>query len=259
MNLTGKRILITRPREQYAEFAEKLLLLGAIPVSFPVIAIQPIAAQEKLKQALYNLQDYHWVIFTSVNGVGAVWKTMQAIGLPGFPGGVQVAAIGPATVAALSSINISVNFVPGEYVAEAILPGLGDLEGKQVLLLRADIARPDLADAIRLAGGAAHEIAVYHTVRSDPTLDEWTELEKGVDFLTFTSASTVKNFLEIIAQRNFDLVKLLAYTKVSCIGPVTAQAARENGLRVDIEADVYTIDGLIAALLSYEWNDQATK
>lgn len=250
--LAGKRVLITRPREQYADFADQLSALGAIPLAFPVICIDAIDNPQDLDQALGNLGKYQWVVFTSVNGVNAVWKRMTLSGVTQFPSSIKIAAIGPKTAATLQEIGAMVDFMPSEYIAEAILPGLGDIKDQWILLLRADIARPDLANAIQKAGGTAHEIAVYHTIQGSPSSSEWDEFLKGVDIITFTSASTVRNFMELVNDRKVDLQRVAQKAMIACIGPIAARAAHECGLKVDIVADEYTIEGLISAIQHHD-------
>ena len=142
--------------------------------------------------------------------------------------------------------------MPSEYIAEAILPGLGDIQGQRILLLRADIARADLAIAIQKVGCIADEVAVYHTIQADPHDSEWAELENGVDLITFTSTSTVKNFLSVLESKNYDIKKVIKDTLIACIGPIAARTARESGLKVDIVASEYTIEGLVSAMKSFE-------
>ena len=159
MVLNGKRILITRPRGQSESFARRLKDLGAIPIFFPVIEIAPVQENSALDQVLRALDEYDWLVLTSVNGVQVTWKRLSALQIKVLPGHLKVAAIGPKTAAALRAAGVKPDFVPDEYVAEAILPGLGELKGCRVLLLRADLARPALPQAIRLGGGVATEVS----------------------------------------------------------------------------------------------------
>jgi uroporphyrinogen III methyltransferase / synthase len=151
------KVLITRPRTQADEFAEKLRSAGFEPIFFPVIEIQPIGNNVALERALEKLNCYEWVVFTSVNAVDVVFDEYSVFFLK-ENAGVRFAAIGPKTAEALRKYSIEPDFVPEEYVAEAILPGLGILQGKWVLLPRAEIARKALPEAIVDAGGIAHEI-----------------------------------------------------------------------------------------------------
>jgi uroporphyrinogen III methyltransferase/synthase len=136
--------------------------------------------------------------------------------------------------------------VPPEYVAEAILPGLGNVQGQRILLPRADIARKTLVDELKAQGAYPDEVAVYCTQPTEPDRQTLAELEGGIDIATFTSSSTVRNFFEILGER---AAGTLTGARIACIGPITAATAREYGLEVDVVADTYTIDGLVEALL----------
>lgn len=239
-----KRIVVTRPRAQADGFAEKLQSAGFEPIFFPVIEIQPIHDNPCLDRALDKLKCYEWIVFTSVNGVKVVLNHAQDLSFP------RVAAIGPKTAEALTARGITPDFVPEEYVAESILPGLGDLLGKWVLLPRAEIARKALPEAILNAGGVAHEIAVYKTLPAQLDSNGLNALTNGVDWITFTSPSTVQNFTEILRKQKMDPLHLAGNPKVACIGPITEQAAREEGFKVDLVAEKYTTEGLVDALLN---------
>lgn len=248
--LRGKRVLVTRPRAQADEFLAALRQAGAEPVCFPVIAIEALADTAMLDRALGKLACYDWLVLTSVNGVMAVWERLAALEVSALPPGLRVAAIGPKTAGALRSRGVEPDFVPREYIAEAILPGLGDLHGRWVLLPRAELARPDLALAIRQAGGVPHEIVAYRTLPADPDPEGLRALRQGVDILTFTSSSTVRNFISLVAAAGLDPRRLPGSPIVACIGPITAETARQAGLLADVVAEEYTTAGLLAALIS---------
>ena len=240
-----KRILITRPRAQANEFAEALRKAGFEPIYFPVIEIQPIDNNIALERAVAKLECYDWLVFTSVNAVDIVFDVIAKSGLTQGPLPVKVAAIGPKTAEALQARGITPDFVPDEYVAEAILPGLGDLRGKWVLLPRAEIARKALPEAICEAGGIAHEIAVYKTLPTEPSLEGLAALRSGVEVITLTSPSTVQNFMAIARQNELDPLTLPGNPLFACIGPITEQAAREAGLVNVVTAKEYTTEGLV--------------
>lgn len=250
------KVLITRPRAQADEFAEKLRSAGFEPIFFPVIEIQPIENNLALERALEKLNCYEWVVFTSVNAVDIVALTagakLGALAQSKRSGGVKVAAIGPKTAEALRKYSIEPDFVPEEYVAEAILPGLGDLQGKWVLLPRAEIARKALPEAIANAGGIAHEIAVYKTLPTEPDPDGITALKSGVDVVTLTSPSTVQNFVAIAKQNGLDPLNLPNHPLFSCIGPITEQAAKDEGLVNIVVAKEYTTEGLMEVITNLE-------
>lgn len=238
-----KRILVTRPRAQADSFVEGLRAAGFEPICFPVIEIRSVEDHARLDQALVQINKYDWVVFTSVNGVEVVFARLEKYSsLP------RVAAIGPKTAEALQARGVTPDFVPDEYVAEAILPGLGDLQGKWVLLPRAEIARKALPEAIVSAGGIAHEIAVYKTLPAQSDADGLAALKSGVDVITLTSPSTVQNFVAIIKQNGLDPLKLPNNPLFACIGPITEQAAREEGLSNLVVAKEYTTEGLIQIL-----------
>lgn len=253
-----KRVLITRPRAQADAFAERLRNSGFEPIFFPVIEIQPIKNNVALERALEKLNCYEWVVFTSVNAVEVVFDEKYLALSEDVAKSKQwerkrrVAAIGPKTAEALQARGVTPDFVPEEYVAEAILPGLGDLRGRWVLLPRAEITRKALPEAIVSAGGIAHEIAVYRTVPAQPEPDGLAALRAGVDVVTLTSSSTVQNFAAIVRENGLDPLNLPNDPLFACIGPITEQAAREEGLTRLVVAKEYTTDGLIEAIRNME-------
>jgi uroporphyrinogen III methyltransferase/synthase len=242
-----KRILVTRPSAQADDFAKKLRATGFEPIFFPVIQIRSIKNNIGLERALSKLGCYDWIVFTSANAVEVLFEHYSPLLLEDGLG-VKFAAIGPKTSEALQARGITPDFVPDEYVAESILPGLGDVRGKWVLLPRAEIARKALPEAIAEAGGIPHEIAVYETLPVQPDLEALAALKSGVDWITFTSPSTVQNFVEIVRQQKMDPLQLAGKPKIACIGPITERAARDEGFEVSVVAEKYTTDGLISAL-----------
>jgi len=249
MSLTYPTVLITRPAHQAEPLLALLEARGFQPVRLPTIAIRPIQPNPALDAALRNLSAYAWVVLTSVNGVHVVWERAQALGFDGALQFARLAAIGPKTAEALRQRGAIPAFVPEEYVAEAILPGLGDVRGQKVLLLRALQARPTLAEMIAAAGGEAHEVPVYDTLPARPSPEGLEALRRGVDYLTFTSPSTVRNFVALTRQAGLDPLALPGNPQVVCIGPITAQAAREMGFPVAAVANPYTAEGLAEALV----------
>jgi uroporphyrinogen III methyltransferase/synthase len=256
--LFGKRILVTRAREQASELARRLAELGAEPIEFPTIRIAPLDDYAQLDAAL--AQKYDWVIFTSVNGVRFVWERLTALGRDARAfADTHLAAIGSATAEALARHGLRADFVPREYVAEAIVEQIGEVAGQRVLLPRADIARETLAHDLRARGAHVDDVAAYRTIitdASDPRAqDIRAQLERGeIDVITFTSSSTVRGFVNAIQFPISNLQSLI----VACIGPVTVHTARELGLRVDVVAEEHTIAGLVAALVEFtqQTNDE---
>ncbi|MEW5829865.1 MAG: uroporphyrinogen-III synthase [Chloroflexota bacterium] len=265
------KVLITRPRSQADSFAEALAAAGFEPVFFPVIEIRPLIKNAALDRAIEKLDRYDWVVFTSVNGVEAFFDAIarersdrsnlpfdKGIASPTLRSGQaplarndtfpKTAAIGPKTAQALEARGVTPDFVPGEYVAEAILPGLGDLRGRRVLLPRAEIARKALPEAITAAGGVAHEIAVYRTLPAIPDPAGLAALKSGVGAVTFTSPSTVANFVRVARRAGLDPLRLPGNPRIACIGPITREAAVEAGFTDVIAAEEYTTEGLVEVL-----------
>ena len=264
--LAGKRLLVTRPRAQAADLCDKLAALGAEPILFPTIEIAPMDDYSALDQAIAALDKYQWIIFTSVNGVAAFWYRLTVVGASLVPA-LKIAAIGPATAQALEKHGVSAELIPEEYVAEALAAEIGDVSGQWILLPRADIAREALAVELSRRGAIVHEIAVYRTLPAMPDPQGLTELRRGVDAIMFTSSSTVRNFVALLSgstkyidaanyrRMGHDGIPMpsLDRAAIACIGPITAQTAREVGLPVDVMArrEAYTMDGLVAALVEY--------
>ncbi|MBI3160673.1 MAG: uroporphyrinogen-III synthase [Chloroflexi bacterium] len=258
-SLRGKRVLVTRPREQYAALARLLEAQGALPIAFPTIAVEPVEDTRELDAALLNLAGFDWLVFTSANGVDAAWGRMDALGISALPGGLRLAAIGPKTAAALRGRGAEPELVPGEYIAEAILPGLGDLRDRRVLLLRADLARETLPGLIRAAGGVAVDITAYRTRPATPDAYGLAALRAGVDAVVFTSPSTVRNFARLCERESLDPGNLPGSPALAAIGPVTTGALTDHGLSADIVAKTYTAEGLVEALAAHfisqqDWN-----
>jgi uroporphyrinogen-III synthase len=271
--LRGKRILVTRTREQASAFSERLRALGAIPVEFPTIRIAPPQDWGPLDEALRKLYAgpyFDWLVFTSANGVERVFERLQALGLDGRAvGNARVAAIGPATAAALARCGIQADLVPQEYIAEGVAGALIEdarrrgvaLTGKRILLARAAEARQVLVSELQEAGALVCEVAAYRTLPVESDDEQGREVARmlragELHMITFTSSSTVRNFMQWLEQSVPDIAgELRGQTTahstlpvIACIGPVTARSARQAGLDVSIEAATFTIDGLIEAL-----------
>lgn len=249
--LFGLRVLVTRPRDKAVQTGARLRELGAQPVIFPTIEIRPPGNWEALDTAIAHLSTYDWVIFTSTNGVRFFWERLKEIGGDARAfSNARLAVIGPVTAQELSTHGLKADLVPDEYVAEAILDHIDVVEGVRILLPRADIARPLLAEGLRNAGAEVDEVAAYRTV---PATSEQAERIRNmlgageVDVLTFTSSSTVRNFAASMSP----LPDLPRGTVVACIGPVTAETAKESGFPVHVSAREHTIEGLLDALVEY--------
>ncbi|HZD10097.1 MAG TPA: hydroxymethylbilane synthase [Candidatus Binatia bacterium] len=248
--LSGLRIVVTRPRRQASAFASRLRELGALPILFPTIRIAPFEDTRELDSAIQRLQEFDWVVFTSVNGVAVFWQRVQALNLNVTHfGGVRVATIGPATADALLEVGVKPDFIPDEFVAEQIVAGLGDVSGQKILLPRAAEARAVLAEQLRAGGAQVEEIASYRTTLAKPDPRAVGQL-KDANAITFTSSSTVRNFVTLLGGAR-EAKKLASGAAIACIGPITASTAHDFGLEPNVVAEEYTIEGLTAALLDY--------
>ncbi len=249
--LSGMRILVTRPIEQAQVLSEKLRGLGATTIELPTIQIVPAANTAALDAAVENLSEYDWVIFTSVHGVRFFEKRMVELGIPTqILKKVKVASIGPATAEALEHAGKKPEYMPNEYLSRRIVEGLGNVKGKRVLLPRADIASKKLPSLLRERGALVEEVVAYQTIPPTDLTPERVKsiLADGVDIVTFTSPSTVRNLAQVLGTQQLN--RFLGSVKVACIGPVTVQEAEEFGIDADIVAKSHTVDALVEAIVN---------
>lgn len=252
--LFGKKIIVTRSREQASLLSQAIERLGGEPVEFPTISITEPEDYASMDRAIANISSYDWLIFTSVNGVTFFFNRLRTLNYDIRDlAGIRICAIGPQTAKALQSMTLKIDYVPGEYQAEEIIKGLqGKITpGTRILLPRADIARKVLPESLSDFGATVDEVIAYRTVTGSgntPLIRQM--LEQGeIDLITFTSSSTVRNFLAMLNTSN--PASLLGRARVACIGPITARTAIEMGLTVDIQAKEYTINGLLQAIMEY--------
>ena len=248
--LAGTTILVTRPREQARTLSNRFQQLGATTIELPTIEVAPVGDSDQLDRALRNLNVYDWAIFTSVHGVRFFLDRLNALGYsPENLRNLKVAAVGPATATALERAGKKPDYVPKEYLTERIVSGLGDVRGKRIVLPRADIASRKLPNLLVGRGARVDEVIAYRTVIPRELTRERVRsvFAEGVDWITFTSPSTVRNFARILG--NGELQTCLVKVKVACIGPVTVEAAKELGIGVDVAARTYTIDSLVEAIV----------
>lgn len=263
--LLGKRVLVTRPIHQAADFMAELRSLGAVPVAFPTIRIEPAEDTTALDDAIRQLngwvnaqrrgrsspakKPFDWLVLTSANGVAAVWERLAALKVDSRSlAAVNVAAIGPATAEALRQRSIEPDLVPQVYTAEGVLDAfdrLGPVAGQRFLLARADIARKALAAGLRQRGALVTEISAYRTV----PVRRGTAPPKA-DIVTFTSSSTVQGYVNCLGKNS--PVETLANSQVVCIGPITANTAKALGVPVSAVAKEYTIEGILNVLIGSE-------
>lgn len=249
--LAGKRVIVTRSREQASKLVDRIETLGGEAVEFPAIKIVEPDSFEFFDQVLSEIKSYSWIVFTSVNGVNSFFERMRQkhIDIRQL-WGIKLCAVGEATEEQLNRLGFNVDYTPEKYTTGALLEGLLKFirPDEKILLARADIASRELSDGLKNNGIHFDDLVVYRTVVDGTNRDEIVEmLEKdSVDFITFTSSSTVKNFVEVIGKGNMEKA---SKAKIACIGPVTADTAGEYGLKVAEIADVYTIDGLVQKLV----------
>ena len=254
--LFTKKILLTRIPEQSQDIRYLFYQYGACPYEFPVIQLVEPDEPQKVQSIIKAHTTYDWIIFTSANGVKYFDKFLQQhnSSLKTFLS-CKIAAIGSKTSQAILERGSVVHCQPAQFVAEALLNELasyGSFQNKKVLILRAEEAREILVDTLRQWGAVVDDIAVYKTVL-DQTADEniISMLKKDtVDWVTFTSSSTVKNFVIKLEQLGIPWPKKI---KIASIGPITSQTIRELGRKVDVEADPSTIEGLVQAI--YQWEE----
>jgi uroporphyrinogen-III synthase len=274
--LQGRRILITRAHEQAGIFSSHLSALGAITVEFPTIRVVAPDDWESLDFALKRLCEsdwYDWLVFTSANGVRICFDRLLRLGYHARSlGNVRIAAIGPATATALTKKGAKVHLVPAKYIAEDVASALIEnvhkrgepLEGKRVLLARAAEARNVLVTELQSAGMTVDVVAAYQTVGISKENEQGHKIlhqlkAQKLDILTFTSSSTVRNFMHWLTEFDASFTTTFISNvvqhkqpKIACIGPITSQTAREFGLDVHIEAQVFTIAGLVEAIIRNE-------
>lgn len=251
-SLFGQRIAVTRTREQASQLSRQLIERGAEVLEIPTIRIEAPDDRQALIEAMAGLGEYDWLVFTSPNGVTQFFeyffKSFEDVR---DLGALQIAAIGPATAAKLKELHLKVDLMPERYLAGEIAAAFKrhqSIENVRVLLLRAQVANPELVRALEEMGAIVDDVSVYKTV---PELEDRTGaaarlLEDGVDWITFTSASTVQNF-----HARFDLpelIKKFPRIKTASIGPETSKALRELKLEPNVEASSHSIDGLVKAV-----------
>jgi uroporphyrinogen III methyltransferase / synthase len=243
--LHGKKVVVTRARAQASELARRLDALGAEPIELPAIRIEPRIDTDEVRRAVEALHSYALVCLTSSNAVRLLFEAMAAQGRDARAlANASVAVIGAGTEAALAAHGVIADIVPERFVGEELVEALNALElrGKPVLVARAAEARELLPDALRKKGAEVDVVTLYETVAETPD-PEALERARDADFITFTSSSTVRNFMDATTNG------IPEGAKVVSIGPVTSEAAREAGLNVDVEAERHDIDGLVEALL----------
>jgi uroporphyrinogen III methyltransferase / synthase len=252
--LNGKRILITRARSQALSLVQRIECLGGEVVEFPTIEIRPPESYGPLDQAIYQITNYNWLIFTSVNGVEQFLNRFEKLGKNiADLAGIEVGAIGPETAKSLMAAEIRLNLVPEQYQAEGILEALlsKDVFGKRVLIPRAARARDILPETLRQRGARVDVVEAYQTVLPQADVAALCKLlrDRKIDVITFTSSSTATNFSVML--RDQDLPRLLSRAVIACIGPITKKTVEDLGMRPEIVSEEFTIPGLVRAMVDY--------
>lgn len=250
----GRRIVVTRARQQAGVLAQRIEALGGEVIEFPTIEIVPPESFAALDGAVRQIESYRWIIFTSVNSVNAFIGRLQLAGKAAADlANARVAAVGAQTAKWLADAGVAVATIPSSYRAEGILASLdpAELAGKRVLIPRAAKARDVLPDTLRGWGATVDVAEAYRTVA--PTFDAAGVLRRfrrgDIDIVTFTSSSTVSNLVQLCGGGS--LAAIVGTATIASIGPITAQTIEELGGQVTVMAQQFTIDGLIGAMIDY--------
>ena len=253
--LMGQRIVVTRTRHQASELAEQLTTLGAEVLQAPTIDIHPPQDWAPVDDAIQNISNFDWLILTSSNGVEGLAQRLKALNLDArHLATTKIAAVGKQTAAALSNIGITPDLIPTEFVGESLAADLitkEDLNNKNILMLRADIARPMLREKLTEAGATVHDITVYQTKIAESLPEDIITAvqENTIDWITFTSSSTVRNFIQLLADDAQTLIN--NQTKIASIGPQTTKTAKDLGLTLTLESSPHTVNSLVETLTQH--------
>ena len=252
--LFGKTILVTRAGAQAYGLAEQIERSGGKVIELPTIEIQPPESFAPLDAAVREIERYDWLIFTSVNSVAPFLARLREVGkTAAVVGSLNVAAIGPETAKRLASAGITASLVPERYQAEGILDAVKPeaMKGKRVLIPRAAEAREILPQTLREWGATVNVVVAYRTSLPNVDIEPVAELLRlrKVDVITFTSSSTVKNFVRLFGGKN--LSDIAGTSEIACIGPITARTVEEAGGRPVIVAKEFTTAGLTRAIIAH--------
>lgn len=243
-SIAGLRVLVTRSTSQASDLSDRLSLLGAIPIEIATIEIaEPSDGGAAMLASVKNLSTYSWVVLASPNGARVFVAAAGSAAQPPADLTPPIACVGPSTAGVVAEAGYTVDLVPDRFVAEALVDRLPEptQQGQSVLLVQAEVTRPVLAEGLEARGWQVDQVAAYRTIDAEVS-DEDRARAVGADVVTFTSSSTVERFVRLIG---LDAVP----PAVACIGPITSATARELGVKVDIEAPVHTLDGLVDALV----------
>jgi uroporphyrinogen III methyltransferase/synthase len=260
--LFSKRVVVTRTRDQASELVTLLESYGAECLEYPTISLEPIPSYEVLDQALAELETYHWLLFTSINAVDYFFKRLFQLGRDVRDlKGPRIAAVGRVTAEALASHGIRADLLPEEFTGDGLAETLikKDVKGQRILIPRALKAREILPETLSKAGAEITVAPVYQNVlpASTPGAHLKEELltalqEKSIHMVTFTSSSTVKNFVTLLGSGTpAEVQQLMSGIAVATIGPITAKTAEKFGMHVDVQPTEYTIPDLVDSIVKY--------
>ncbi len=255
--LFGKRIVVTRTREQASDLMAGLEEHGANCLEYSTIKIEPVDSYDELDEKLERLHEYHWILFTSLHGVKYFFDRLYENGLDARSlKGPSVAAVGKTTADLLLTYGIRADLIPDVFTGEGLAESLLDqgVEGRNILIPRAEKAREILPETLRGAGAQVTVTPVYKNVAPEGRQRELRDaLESGkVDMVTFTSSSTVRNFLAMLGTEDSEEIRrLMKNVVIAAIGPITAKTVTDNGLQVDIQPESYTIPDLVQSIVEY--------
>ena len=255
--LFGKRIVITRTREQASELVAQLEDAGAECLEYPTIHVRPLESYDFLDEELERIREYHWIVFTSLNGVRYFFERLFAKGMDARDlKGPSIAVVGKSTADLLCQYGLRADLIPKKFTTEGLAEALLDtgVGGRNILIVRAKIAREILPETLRGAGAQVMVAPVYQNMPPPGARDTLlANLEAGrIDAITFTSSSTVKNFVDMVgASSHEELAKLLHGVCIVAIGPITGKTINDHGLNVDVQPERYTIEAMVAAMVAY--------
>ncbi|MFZ3588353.1 uroporphyrinogen-III synthase [Bacillus sp. DJP31] len=249
--LANKTIVITRAEEKSREFARQIKDLGGTPLILPLLAFLPAVLTPMEKLQLNRLNEFDWLVFTSVNGVEYFFQQSEQLSIDTRGLQAKIAVVGDKTKLALKKRGLEAFLLPTEFVAEGLIRDLQNekLEGKKVLYIRGNLARDLIPKQLGVLGAKVTKLTVYTTVCPTHRL-EWLEiLNQNVDAITFTSPSTINHFVQLL--EGTDWKSWIQRTVVCCIGPITEKAAQTHGIIPNIVPQTYTMDHLLQELLSF--------
>ena len=250
----GRRIIVTRSRDQSSVFTEMLIDRGAMTIEFPTIEVVPPGSWDELDSAIQTVESFSWLIFSSANAVRFFMDRLRSLNKDlRILKGVNICTVGPKTAESLESYGLRADLIPTEFKAEGVIDAIGsvNLRGLKILIPRAKVGREILPDKLRELGAEVTVATAYENIKPTTDVARVRKLleEKKIAAITFTSSSTVNNFIEILGQKEYK--RLLNGVAVACIGPITAKTADGYGMKTDIMPKDYTIPALVNELANF--------